>query len=62
MSNIIEKPFIREPYKIGDVAVWQGCYVCGMSITFNNQKDIGKWIAIGDGLIRHKKCIPMAAR
>jgi hypothetical protein len=40
--------------------VWQQCYVCGISITFN--KDVGKWQNIGNGLIRHKDCEPLPYR
>lgn len=61
-AGFLNKPFVRKPYTINGDPIWQGCYVCGMAITFNRFKDMGTWINIGDGLIRHKKCLPEPAR
>lgn len=49
--------YVEEPCMVDGEKAWQQCYICGVSIQFN--KHIGKWLCIGDGLIRHKDCEPL---
>lgn len=53
-GNVTE--WIDKPYTMDGKKIWQACYVCGRSITFD--PDGGKWLGIGGSLIRHKACEP----
>ena len=53
--DFIDKPYVLDN---GD-ALWQQCYICGMSIQFSKDADrYINYLGIGDGLIRHKDCEP----
>jgi hypothetical protein len=54
--------FQKKPTLNVDGVKWvQNCYLCNGQINFIKDSKVS-WLAIGDGLVRHSKCLPPPIR